>query len=110
MRFEDMNYDSLNGIIQKRETVSVIGTTRIFGFDNLEGFQPETNADGTFETAPTINMMTSLPNIATMMASSPQDERGDWEKFLFLIYRNGGRIFFTKLDDTDYEAQIIFSK
>lgn len=107
MNFSEWKNEDRTRALEERVNTTIILKKETVGFEKLEAEAPDLDVSKPFEMPPIIINKHQLSEI---MVWSGDDEKGRWIRTLVIAYWNGGRILYRKLDDNNYEAQLIFNR
>lgn len=104
MRFNEIefNHELRQKMFQNKINTTLIIDRTTLGFDTIETDVPSITNGFSIELPPTIVD-------GKMMFFTSQDDRGRWLRTMLLTYYIGGKVKYKKIDENDFEVNIIFA-
>ena len=105
--FESLSRDTWSDIAARGQA-TVLSVRKIdAGLSTFDRAAQSFRKPGYVEYPPTTAALTDK-GAAELIVGLSRDTRGDWNRFLILVYRNGGHIYFKEIDSRTFEACVEF--
>ena len=106
MRLTELTEEMRESMFQNRtNTTFEIDRTNL-GFEKIETEVPSINTETFIEIPPIPMSMEVLPRV--LFYSTQNERQGRWLLIMFRTYYIGGRIYYRRIDDNDFDVRVVF--
>ena len=101
MRFREMSVNDLEEILSEQKDIELVVDKKLIGLHD----GTEIDLSKPREIPPT-QMILTEDGIAHLFTYSPPTDEGRWDRFFVCVYALGGKVFYSRSDETEINASI----